>query len=248
MQRSKPVEMPMKIGQLARRSGVTIRTLHWYDQCGVLRPSLRSASGHRLYTPGDVARLTRIRALQQLGLTLEQIAAALRGREGAPRRIVAQQLAALNAQVRAAQRLRRRLRRLEKLLEQRHDIDVEEFLLLLEDQHVYEKYYTPEQRAQLDQRARDLGPERIKAVEAEWPKLMAEVQAAMQRGDDPASAPVQALARRWMGLVREFTGGDAGITQSVKNLYQNESQVHGMDTAPMRELMIFIQKALAAAP
>ncbi len=66
-----------KVGALARASGLTVRTLHHYDHIGLLSPSARTAAGHRLYTPADVARLYRITLLRSLGFPLEQIASAL---------------------------------------------------------------------------------------------------------------------------------------------------------------------------
>jgi hypothetical protein len=46
-----------KVGALARATGLTVRALHHYDEIGLLEPSLRTASGHRLYDAADVARL-----------------------------------------------------------------------------------------------------------------------------------------------------------------------------------------------
>src|SRR5512142_2641852 len=63
-----------KVGELARRTGLTVRTLHHYDEIGLLSPSRRSPAGYRLYGEDDVARLQRIVSLRQLGFTLEQIA------------------------------------------------------------------------------------------------------------------------------------------------------------------------------
>jgi hypothetical protein len=57
---------------------------------------------------------------------------------------------------------------------------------------------------------------------------------------------VQQLARRWQELVREFTGGDPGITKSLGRVWQEETTVHGMDTGPMRQLMGYVQKAWEA--
>ena len=45
------------IGQLANMAGVTVRTLHHYDQIGLLRPSARTAAGYRLYEEADLLRL-----------------------------------------------------------------------------------------------------------------------------------------------------------------------------------------------
>jgi hypothetical protein len=109
---------------------------------------------------------------------------------------------------------------------------------------MYEKHYTPEQRAELGRRAEQVGEARIHEVEAEWPRLMDEVRAEMERGTDPTDERVRALARRWMGLVREFTGGDPGIERSLGNVYREESTVHGMDVAAMRPMMEYIQRAM----
>ncbi|HEX8830108.1 MAG TPA: TipAS antibiotic-recognition domain-containing protein, partial [Longimicrobium sp.] len=105
----------------------------------------------------------------------------------------------------------------------------------------------PEQLEELSQRREQLGEDRMREVQDEWPKLMDEVRAEMERGTDPADERVQALALRWAGLVREFTGGNPGIERSLGNLYQNESTVHGMDVAGMRPLMEYVQRAQAAA-
>jgi MerR family transcriptional regulator, thiopeptide resistance regulator len=66
-----------KIGELARRTGLTVRTLHHYDEIGLLSPVERSGGGHRVYGEADVQRLYRIVSLRSLGFPLEAIAAAL---------------------------------------------------------------------------------------------------------------------------------------------------------------------------
>jgi DNA-binding transcriptional MerR regulator len=60
-------------GQFARRAGISIRTLRYYDSVGLLSPSGRSEAGYRLYTEADFTRLRHILALKYLGLSLEQI-------------------------------------------------------------------------------------------------------------------------------------------------------------------------------
>ena len=63
----------LKVGELAQRSGLTVRTLHHYDAIGLLAPSGRSESGYRLYSPADVQRLHGIQALRHMGLPLAHI-------------------------------------------------------------------------------------------------------------------------------------------------------------------------------
>ncbi|HEY0520543.1 MAG TPA: MerR family transcriptional regulator [Ilumatobacteraceae bacterium] len=66
------------IGEVARRVGVTTRTLRYYEELGLVTPSVRSAGGSRRYTESDVARVLRIRELQSvMGFNLEEIRALL---------------------------------------------------------------------------------------------------------------------------------------------------------------------------
>lgn len=71
------------VGKVADAFGVTVRTLHHYDEIGLLTPSERSYAGYRLYTEGDLARLQQIVVYRRLELSLEQIAALLDGDESA---------------------------------------------------------------------------------------------------------------------------------------------------------------------
>ena len=61
------------IGNLARRAGVGIDTVRYYERAGLLAPSRRLASGYRRYTALEVARLRFIRRAQALGFTLSEV-------------------------------------------------------------------------------------------------------------------------------------------------------------------------------
>ncbi len=65
------------VGQLARLSGVSVRTLHHYHEVGLLVPGGRSEAGYRLYGEADLARLRRILFYRELDFGLDQIAAAI---------------------------------------------------------------------------------------------------------------------------------------------------------------------------
>jgi len=69
--------MAFTVGELARLTGVTVRALHHYDEIGLVRPSQRTAAGYRLYDDDDVLRLQRVLLYRELGMPLEEIAAAL---------------------------------------------------------------------------------------------------------------------------------------------------------------------------
>jgi DNA-binding transcriptional MerR regulator len=78
----------MTVGDVAGRTGVTVRTLHHYDRIGLLVPSHRSAAGYRLYTEADLIRLQHVVVYRRLGFGLHQITALL----GDPRADVTEHL------------------------------------------------------------------------------------------------------------------------------------------------------------
>src|ERR1041384_5762915 len=69
--------MEYTVGQLAAVAGITVRTLHHYDEIGLLRPSLRSAAGYRRYVEPDLERLQQVLFYRELGFSLEEIATIL---------------------------------------------------------------------------------------------------------------------------------------------------------------------------
>ena len=98
-----------KVGELAAATGLTVRTLHYYEQIGLLPASGRSAGGHRLYSADDVSRLYRIRLLRRLGFPLTEIATSLDDPAWNLRAALGRHLAELDARLAAGHDLRRRV-------------------------------------------------------------------------------------------------------------------------------------------
>jgi DNA-binding transcriptional MerR regulator len=234
-----------KVSELAKQTGLTVRTLHHYDEIGLLSPSQRTAAGHRLYVEDDVARLQQVASLRNLGFPLEEIRDVLNDKRMSPLQVVHLHADRLREQVRSQQRLVERLDALAEGLRTAETVSADQLIQTIEEITMFEKYYTQEQMDYLAQRREQVGESRIKEVEAEWPRLMDEVRAEMERGTDPCDPRVQEMARRWKGLIEEFTGGNEGIRQSLGNLYHNESTVRGMDVAGMRPLMEYVGRAWA---
>ena len=116
----------------------------------------------------------------------------------------------VRGQVDELRRLAERLAAVADVLDKAEVVSAAEFLATIEVMTMIEKYYTPEQLAQIEARKVALGEERIKEANAEWPRLFAAVRAEMDARTYPADPKVQALARKWYGLLAEFTGGDPG--------------------------------------
>ena len=237
----------LKVGELAGRTGVSVRTLHYYDQIGLLEPSHHTEVGHRLYASCEISRLQQIRSLQQLGFTLEEIRGLLEKPDVSPEKVIDMHIARLKEQIELQKWMCRKLEAIAYTLRQAEQPSAEDVMKLMEVMNKMEKHYTPEQLEWLKKRAESVGETRIREVEAEWPVLIEQVRAEMEKGTDPSDPRVQEMARKWISLVREFTGGNPGIEQSLKNAYQEDPSMGGLTDSRMLEYRDYIDKALAAS-
>jgi len=114
----------LAIGEVARRSGFTVKALRFYERRGLLPPSGRRPSGYRLYSEADLHRLEFIRQAKALGLTLEairELVVAARGR-GSPSartrllRMLEERIAQTTHQIATLTRLRKELKRRRRVL------------------------------------------------------------------------------------------------------------------------------------
>jgi DNA-binding transcriptional MerR regulator len=226
-----------------------VRALHHYEEIGLLAPG-RTAAGHRLYGEEEISRLGQVVSLRQLGFPLEKIADLLDRQALSAPRIFELHTERLRSQIANQQRL---LRRLEALIATLHapvktkPVTLDQLLETIQEMKAMETYYTPEQLETLDRRREEVGEERIRQVQEEWKTLIAQVREQLARGSDPACKPVQELARRWFGLVAEFTGGDPGMERSLADVYQGEPELHTRyEGVPDPEMMAYMGRARAA--
>jgi MerR family transcriptional regulator, thiopeptide resistance regulator len=235
------VSTTWKIGELAAASGVTVRTLHHYDELGLVRPGLRTGAGHRIYTPEDVGRLYRVLALRRLGLSLEAIAQALEEPAGLLDTVRAHR----EDVARALELHRRLLDELTRLLDHLDEQPPDTLIETIEVMQMIEHHYTPEQLEALAERRELLGEDGMVRAQAEWGELIAAMTAHRRDGTDPADPEVQALAARWQGLIEEFTGGDPGIRASLERVYREQGPARASQGMLDAELAAYVQRALA---
>ncbi|MGW3414309.1 MerR family transcriptional regulator [Streptomyces sp. NPDC000888] len=97
--------MSYPVGQVAGFAGVTVRTLHHYDEIGLLAPSGRSHAGHRRYSDADLDRLQQILFYRELGFPLDGVAALLDDPEADPRAHLRRQHELLTARIEKLQEM-----------------------------------------------------------------------------------------------------------------------------------------------
>jgi DNA-binding transcriptional MerR regulator len=215
----------LKVGDLARRTGLTVRTLHHYDEIGLLKPSLHTEAGYRLYTDADIARLQQVLSLRQLGFSLEQVRDCLDRPGFSPLEVIRLHIARLREQIELQQQLCAGLEVIVAYFQSAGEVSAETFLQAIEVMTMIENYYTPEQLESF-RKHREADPEGTEKLarqgQADWAELMAQYTAEMQKGTDPADPRVQALEKRRQALVNVVTGGDPAIEQNLKRLWTEE--------------------------
>lgn len=106
--------------------------------------------------------------------------------------------------------------------------------------------FTPEQMEEINERGRTVGQERINQVQDAWPALIEQVRIELDKGTDPSDPRVQELAKRWMNLVREFSGGNREIEKALETSYKEDSSQEGRLDPRMLEYMEYISKATSS--
>src|SRR5215475_1709493 len=216
---------PLKVGELAKRTGLTIRALHHYDEIGLLKPSLHTAAGHRLYTAAELARLQQVLSLRQLGFSLEEVRDCLDRPDFSPLDVIRLHVARLREQIELQRKLCERLEALAEHFRTAGEVSADAFLYTIEVMTMLENYYTPEQMESFRKR-HEADPEGTAELarqgQAAWAELLAAYAAELEKGTDPADPRVQALEKRRQALVSAFSGGDAAIEQNLKRLWTEQ--------------------------
>jgi len=213
-----------RVREFAELAGTTVRALHHYDRLGLLKPR-RTETGYRLYQFRDLERLEQIAALKFLGIPLKQIKGLLdRSTLDWPEALRLQRRL-LEDKRRLLERAIRAIRDAEKSLRpgQRPDAallkKIIEVIEMENNTDWARKYYSDEALEKIEEGKQRWSPELQERVTKEWTDLFRDVEAAIARGDDPASKSAQALGARWKKLVEAFTGGNPEVGAGLNRLY-----------------------------
>ncbi|MEQ5841867.1 MerR family transcriptional regulator [Paraburkholderia acidicola] len=208
--------MLLKVGELAKKSGLTVRTLHHYDAIGLLVPSARADNGYRLYNRDDIVRLHRIQALRGFGLSLADIGAYLAQPDTPLADLVARQIAMLDTQIDEAARLRSRLQELHRTLMDGKEPELADWLNTLELMTMFDRYFSQEELDRLPMYRK------TQTQSPEWTELVGQVRALMDAGVPPADERPRALADRWMTLLAHDTNNDPRMLAKLNYMHDNE--------------------------
>lgn len=215
--------------EFARLTKVTVRTLQYYDRCGLLKPHRRTAKGFRLYSENEFARLQQILTLKFIGFSLKQIREILGENQNfALTETLQMQRDVLRTQAKRIESALAAIERADEIRKQSGTIDWESFHKIIEvidmeqNSEWTKKYYSEEAQAKIEDRKKLWSPELQERVTKDWNELTADIEAAIADGAKPSEERSQKLASRWRSLVKEFTGGDQEIQAGLNKMYADE--------------------------
>ncbi|MFF0243809.1 MerR family transcriptional regulator [Streptosporangium sandarakinum] len=245
------------IGELARASGVTVRTLRHYDEIGVLRSGERTTSGHRRYTAADLRRLYRVRSLRALGMSLDEIREVLASSPEDPaamRTLLRTQLRQLTFQAEQTQQLIEQIHGLLRQLDEASMPDSDQFMTTLEMISMLETYFTQEQREELARRRGELGAEAVEEAKTHFIELVEQLLRHVQDGTPADDPQVREIVRRWDELATPFHAEDARGEQTkaaARRMWQEHrnrlSTRLPWPTEKMVELLAYLERARTTA-
>lgn len=236
----------LKVGELARRTGLTVRTLHHWDELGLLQPGDRTDAGHRLYGEEQIIRLQHIVTLRTLGFALEEVGRVLEDPEWDLERALARQLEVLEDELARIESTHARLQRAYAIVREAKPVEVTVFLDAIKETIDMEKYYTQEQLDQLARRREDIGEDGMARAQQDWADLYEALGEHMRAGTAPDDPALDPLASTYTRLIEAFTGGDSGIRDNLQKLYDEEGPQAASQGMVNPELFAYAGAMMAA--
>ncbi|ASN06294.1 MerR family transcriptional regulator [Virgibacillus necropolis] len=234
-----------KVGELAELTGLTIRTLRYYDQIKLFSPSDHSESGHRLYNKPDLSKLQQILSLKQLGLSLEDIHAVLNGSASySLPEVLEIQITRMKEDISKQQILLKELESVWSLCQNKGSLSGEDLTNLLGVMKMnQENYFTKEQLDKMKNEYGKIDAETLKKREQDFNAILEKLRIHMQKGTPTTDSNVQDLARQWSELANAFTANEPNLQKAAEKFHMenpgNDLQ-YGMDA----EIYQYIGRAL----
>ncbi|MGI5989410.1 MAG: MerR family transcriptional regulator [Lachnospiraceae bacterium] len=240
----------MTVGEVAKKMGVTIRTLQYYDREGLLSPSAKSEGGRRLYTDKDLVILHQILSLKSLGFSLDDIKQRLSSLEtpddvanalNEQAENIRSQIGQLQASLTAIEQLKAEVLKMQT-------VNFKKYADIIVNLQMHNNFYPlirrfdddtlDHIRSQFDKKSSQDFIDRFSRISDEIIKLKNE-------NVPPESEKGQQVIKEYWGLIQEFTNGDmsmlpklmeAGRIDTATNAWEEKQKVVNEYAAPALQI------------
>ncbi|AJD89642.1 hypothetical protein JMA_03250 [Jeotgalibacillus malaysiensis] len=234
-----------KIGEVAELTGLTIRTLRYYDQIKLFSPSEYTESGHRLYTKEDLIRLQPILSMKQMGMPLEDIHHLTSNEEEQTAAdVLKTQIQRVKQDIQAQQTLLNELEGALRITQSNQMMTIQELTRLMEAMKLSkEKYFTKEQLERMRGHYDTLDSDTLSAAQQRFENLIFRIRIEIQKGTLPNDSYVQQLASEWNEMINTFSKNDAALRQQAEQFHA-ENPGNNLQFGMDGEVYRFIMEAL----
>ena len=231
----------MTTGEIAKKAGVTVRTIQYYDREGLLQPSTESEGGRRLYTHRELVKLQQILSMKQLGFTLEEIKVRLPS-VNTPEEIslaLMEQAKELRSKIITITNTLDAIEKLNTEILQTKTVDWAKYADILtlayakDENYWLIKHFSDYVYSQI----RSLDKKDAEAIMTSQHQILERASELSARGITPESEEGQALAKDFWDIVMGFTKGDANLIAELQKLSE-------LQNGEWKNKMKYIEKAV----
>lgn len=238
----------MTVGEVAKKMGVTVRALQYYDREGVFSPSCISDGGRRLYSDNDIVKLHQILTLKSLGFSFDEIKNRLIAIDTPQKAIDAlmEQSIAIKGQIDVLAQSLQAIGLLKNEIEQVQTVDFSKYADIIVNLQMGNKYYGLIKYFDdnmLDYCHKRFDKQSGLAFIDKFNLIFEKVERAIKSGVTPDSEQGQIIANEFWQLITEFTDGDMSMLPQLMNL-ANEQANNNEYRNMLNALNSFIEPAL----
>ncbi|MGN4425503.1 MerR family transcriptional regulator [Bacillus cereus group sp. MYBK30-1] len=239
----------ISIQELTKETGVTVRTLRYYDQIDLLKPSGKTDGGHRLYSERDVIRLQQILFLKEMGFSLKEITNMLITGE-------LNLKVSLEKQLKFVQEEQKKFNRMERILQAVvHSVNVEgeldwkvmfELIHLSRQSPRVREIFQNEMFSRDEQKLlRNLPNMSEKDPNVlEWVDLLKQLRTFMKEGKEASCGEVQGATKKLMQKCLEMANGDEAFLDKLWEVRKSKEDAQKMSMYPIEEeLLVYMDEA-----
>ncbi|MEE8259168.1 MAG: MerR family transcriptional regulator [Sphingomonadales bacterium] len=251
----------LSIGDFAKKTGLTVRALRFYEEKGLISPPRSRDNDRRYYGAAELREVQKIVSLKQLGFPLSEIEHLIKGRKASLPQVLIAQLETLKVEKSEVENAIKALKLAIATLSEGNDLDIQTLTKLIrmttmtekinkDLRPVYEKHFSKDQLEEFDNRK--LSPQQINEYNAAWKKHLGVAKTLL--GTDPSAPEAQALVDQTKKMIEMFTGGNPGAEAGLHSMYgevdewggKHAEAMFGMSLEDFKKVQKFIHDAQMA--
>ncbi|MEG0592580.1 MAG: MerR family transcriptional regulator [Coprobacillus sp.] len=241
----------LTIGEVAKKMNTTVRTLQYYDQEGILKPSQLSDGGRRLYTSKDIVQLHQILTLKYLGFSLEDIKNKIYKLD-TPEEVaivLEEQQKSIEEEIINLQKVLTSISSLKEEVLKMKSVNFDKYANIISSIRLGNDYYwvfnafddtlSNHVKERFSSR-----PELGEKILTTYNQLLNETINLKRKGESPKSDKCKDLAKRWWQMVNDFTGGDMSLLPNLEEFNADKSNWDESLALKQKEADEFIDEVL----